>query len=336
MSSEPKISVIIPIYNTAEYLPRCLDSILNNTYQNLEVICINDGSIDESAVILERYAAADSRIISVNKANAGVSAARNTGLDIATGDFIAFVDSDDWIHFQFFEILLLIALENNANIVVCNENRVTGKGEDASIDLSIVRYQKLSLSQAVNDRNAKRYIWGRLYSRDLVKGHLFASDMSLSEDTVFNLNVLCSESNLRLFKTDLALYNYFSRPDSAVHTISSRAAEPAVRWYLSHIRDAESENVKTIYLFEAFKGAFSYRYGTMYEFDREDLQLRARGMISECLSNLRTQRGIPFVKRVQYYLLSYFPSLYRAFRIKDDKTLLKWEKEQKQRLKSHI
>ena len=129
MSSEPKISVIIPIYNTAKYLPRCLDSILNNMYQNLEVICINDGSTDESAVILERYAAADSRIISVNKANAGVSAARNTGLDIATGDFIAFVDSDDWIHFQFFEILLLIALENNANILFVMKTGLQAKGK---------------------------------------------------------------------------------------------------------------------------------------------------------------------------------------------------------------
>ena len=71
--------------------------------------------------------------------------------------------------------------------------------------MSIVRYQKLSLSQAVNHKNAKRYFWGRLYSKALVKGRLFVSDMALAEDTVFNLNVLCSESNLKLFKTDIAL-----------------------------------------------------------------------------------------------------------------------------------
>lgn len=102
MSGEPKISIIIPIYNTAEYLPRCFDSILHNTYRNLEIICVNDGSTDDDAVILEQYAVADSRIIMVNKENAGVSAARNTGLDIATGDFIAFVDFDDWIFYQYF------------------------------------------------------------------------------------------------------------------------------------------------------------------------------------------------------------------------------------------
>lgn len=334
MSGEPKISVIIPIYNTAEYLPRCLDSILNNTYRNLEIICINDGSTDDSAAIVERYAAADSRIIAINKINEGVSEARNAGLDLVTGDFIAFVDSDDWIHHQYFEILLSIALENNANIVVCNEIRVSENQQDIPIEIGNLHYQSMSLFQAVADRNAKRYIWGRLYSKNTVKGHLFDSNMCLSEDTVFNLDILCSQQELKLIKTDAALYFYFSRADSAVHTLSSRAAEPAVRWYLSRIKDAHSEDIKMLYLFEAFKGAFSYRYGTMYEPDRDTLQLRAKNMISECLSNLRLQRNIPFVKRIQYYLLSYFPFLYRAFRIKDDKTLLKWEIAQKQRLKS--
>ena len=94
MGKEPRISVIVPIYNTAAYLSRCLDSILNNTYKNLEVLCINDGSTDDSAVIIKQYASADSRVTAVNTANAGVSAARNTGLDMAVGDLVAFVDSE--------------------------------------------------------------------------------------------------------------------------------------------------------------------------------------------------------------------------------------------------
>lgn len=141
-------------------------------------------------------------------------------------------------------------------MVICNENRVSEKQKDVPIDFESIQLQNLSLFQAVNDRNAKRYICGRLYSKDIVNGRLFASNMSLSEDAVFNLDVLCSESNLRLFKTDASLYYYFSRFDSAVHTISSRATKPVVRWYLSHIRDPEAENIKPIYLLEAFKSAF--------------------------------------------------------------------------------
>ena len=91
MSSE-KISVIIPVYNTEKYIGRCLDSILNNTYKNLEVICVNDGSKDRSLEILNEYAEKDNRVKVIDKENGGVSAARNTALDVATGDFISFVD----------------------------------------------------------------------------------------------------------------------------------------------------------------------------------------------------------------------------------------------------
>ena len=84
-------------------MSRCLDSVLNNTYRDLEVICINDGSTDKSADILRQYAVKDERIIAINQKNAGVSAARNAGLDMATGDFVAFVDSDDWVHPQYFD-----------------------------------------------------------------------------------------------------------------------------------------------------------------------------------------------------------------------------------------
>ena len=117
---EMKISVIIPVYNTAEYLPRCLDSVLQNTYQNLEIICVNDGSTDDSAAVLKRYAESDSRIIVVNKINEGVSAARNIGLDIATGSFVAFIDSDDWVHSKYFEVMMHFQIKFNADIVASN------------------------------------------------------------------------------------------------------------------------------------------------------------------------------------------------------------------------
>lgn len=101
------VSVIIPIYNTARYLPRCLDSILNNDYKNLEIICINDGSTDNCLEILKEYENKDDRILLIDVPNGGVSKARNLGLDYATGDYICFIDSDDWIHRQFFSALLL-------------------------------------------------------------------------------------------------------------------------------------------------------------------------------------------------------------------------------------
>lgn len=102
MTKSSKISVIIPVYNTERYLPRCLDSVLSNTYDNLEVICINDGSTDNSINILDNYKVSDERVVVINQKNSGVSAARNAGINVATGEYIAFIDSDDWVHPQNF------------------------------------------------------------------------------------------------------------------------------------------------------------------------------------------------------------------------------------------
>ena len=113
-----KITAIIPVYNVENYLERCLKSILYNTYTNLEIICVNDGSTDNSKKILEDYSKRDKRVVVINKKNAGVSSARNAGIKIATGEYIAFVDSDDWIHEKYFEYL--IRGIDTADLVICN------------------------------------------------------------------------------------------------------------------------------------------------------------------------------------------------------------------------
>ena len=102
----PLISVIIPIHNTSRYLPRCMESIINSDCKNLEIICINDGSTDNCLEILQEYKNKDNRIRLIDVPNGGVTKARNIGLDYTTGDYICFIDSDDWIHRQFFNALL--------------------------------------------------------------------------------------------------------------------------------------------------------------------------------------------------------------------------------------
>ena len=109
------ISIIVPVYNSEKYIDRCLDSILNQTYKDLEIVLVNDGSNDQSLKILENYALRDTRIKVVNQENKGVAAARNTGLDNATGDYILYVDSDDWIENNMVE--RMVELSANADIV---------------------------------------------------------------------------------------------------------------------------------------------------------------------------------------------------------------------------
>lgn len=120
MSVEPKISIIVPVYKVEPYLRKCLDSIVGQTYQNLQIILVDDGSPDNCGKICDEYAARDRRIEVIHQANGGVSAARNAGLKLADGDYIGWVDSDDWIESGMYEYLLENALKYGADIAVCS------------------------------------------------------------------------------------------------------------------------------------------------------------------------------------------------------------------------
>ena len=126
---QPKISVIVPVYKVESYLGKCLDSIIGQTYHILEIILIDDGSPDRCGEICDEYAAKDPRIHVIHQQNAGLSAARNAGLDIASGDYIMFVDSDDWVEKNTCETVLMIAQQQQADIVCYGYNEVSSSGK---------------------------------------------------------------------------------------------------------------------------------------------------------------------------------------------------------------
>ena len=113
-----KVSIIVPVYNVEKYLKRCLESLVNQTLKDIEIICVNDGSTDGSLAILNEYVRNDDRIVVINQENSGQSVARNRGIDVAKGEYIGFVDSDDWVCEDYFERLHNSAIQNNAEIAV--------------------------------------------------------------------------------------------------------------------------------------------------------------------------------------------------------------------------
>ena len=129
------VSVVVPIYNMARYLPRCVDSVLEQSYKNLQIILVNDGSTDESLVICEEYARRDSRVEIINKKNGGLSDARNAGILSAKGEYIAFVDSDDYVHHQYIENMYLCIKRDNSDICICDLHSVN-EGEEDLADIS--------------------------------------------------------------------------------------------------------------------------------------------------------------------------------------------------------
>lgn len=324
MTKSPKISVIIPVYNTERYLPRCLDSVLSNTHKNLEVICVNDGSIDNSINILDNYKASDERVIVINQENSGVSAARNAGLNVATGEYIAFIDSDDCP--QYFEILLFAMSCKDSDVAACQYSQVSEESDDLIKPLT---YKKedifcTTVAEAIRDNYIKRAVWGRLYKRALVSGK-FETGLTWGEDAVFNYCTLATNALSAPFsRTKLPLYFYFSRETSITNTVSSKRYLELAKWYPENWSNERfSKEVQTVLLEQAAKELLIFRYREAFSTNPTCVD----ELIKRCRAYIAKAGILPLKKRALYSLMFACPPLYRLFRIVNDPTMLQWEKQ---------
>ena len=170
--SAPALSVIVPVYNVEPYLARCLDSVLAQTERDIEVVCVDDGSTDGSHAILARYAAADGRIRVVTQENKGLSGARNSGLDVARGRYVMFVDSDDWIPPYAAEGFLKVASESGAPVVV-SESYAVDSLEGPSPSGFAWTLERPALKRLVGRRKMQSSAWNKLYRADVLAGRRF-------------------------------------------------------------------------------------------------------------------------------------------------------------------
>lgn len=141
-----RISVIVPVYNVEKYLDKCVQSILNQTYENIELVLIDDGSTDGSSKICDKYGKIDSRVKVIHKENGGLSSARNRGIDEAVGKFITFIDSDDYIHHQMLEILYEGIIKNKSDISICEYRRFDENEtiEEEDYDKEVISFEKFT------------------------------------------------------------------------------------------------------------------------------------------------------------------------------------------------
>ena len=175
---QPLVSVIVPIYKVEPYLRWCLDSIVKQTYTNLEIILVDDGSPDGCPQICDEYAARDKRIVVIHKDNGGLSDARNAGLDICKGEYISFIDSDDWVANIYIEAMLKATITNNAEMVVGNFIRANQTYSLQISNYSLANVETLSPIQAVKKLWSPEYVifvtaWAKLAKRDLYKDICF-------------------------------------------------------------------------------------------------------------------------------------------------------------------
>ena len=190
----PKISVIVPVYNVERYLPQCLDSIINQTFRDIEIICINDGSTDNSGIILEEYAQKDSRLKVLNQENQGLSVARNNGIAQATGEYISFIDSDDFIHLEFLDTLYQTLIQSNCDIAGCDFQKVYNNEVPVLGNIKFKKYVS-ALDVLLNKKNFIHFnVWNKLYKREIIKDIQFVENLYF-EDWVFNLCVFAQNTS---------------------------------------------------------------------------------------------------------------------------------------------
>ena len=208
MRINPLISVIIPVYKVERYLPRCIESILRQTYSNFELILIDDGTPDRSGIICDRYAEKDSRIRVIHKENGGVSTARNAGIDAAKGEWVTFVDSDDWVQENYLEVL-------TSPLGVDDYDMTIGVLEWRAISRKIQEYEGYSInigeaSQIERALNCSELLgpWLKLFSLNIIKNNSmrFSKGIALGEDAIFVAKYL--KHCKKIYMTGKAIYCY--------------------------------------------------------------------------------------------------------------------------------
>ncbi|UOE95442.1 glycosyltransferase [Alkalihalobacillus sp. LMS39] len=228
MKIPPIISIIVPIFNVEKYIANCLDSLLNQSLKNIEIILVNDGSSDESGVIAEKYARTDDRIVVIHQKNKGISSARNSGLEIATGQYIGFVDPDDWIEESMYEKLYDVARKTDSSIVFCGFYEFY---EDTSRKVEILYPFLSNVNEGKSEVEREillpviigkvhAFTWNKIYKREeLIAREIYSpEDLPLMQDIIYNMNVLANVSNVAYINEPL----YYFRRHTTSNTMKFR------------------------------------------------------------------------------------------------------------------
>lgn len=222
------VSVIVPLYEAEQFMKKCVDSLLNQTYDNVEIILVNDGSKDNTVNICKEYEKEHSNIIVVDAPHGGVSVTRNIGLHYIKGDYFTFVDSDDWVEPTFVEDMIEKIIKNDAELAVCGYKKYYSSNnvrEEISTENNCVMTGEEVLYSMLKPNGTFTSLWNKMYSSKLLKAdsdlHLFNEELTIGEDEVWLVELLSNVS--KAVWVDKALYVWNQREGSITHTKSFEA-----------------------------------------------------------------------------------------------------------------
>lgn len=221
-----KISVIVAAYNIEQFIERCLESVINQTYTNLDIVVVNDGSTDETPEILNRISKTDSRINIVNQENRGLLEARKSGFSNSIGDYVLFIDGDDWIEPNTVEVLYQSIIKENYDIVQCKyiEKYDDGSSKD-DWDNNIGEFESHELMKMLLLGNVNHNIWTKLIKSSYIRDNniKFLDGVSFGEDLAFTFSLFLNQPKVLLI--DKVLYNYYQRANSLTNQLSNKVLE---------------------------------------------------------------------------------------------------------------
>lgn len=317
-----KISIIIPVYNSEKYLKKCLDSIVNQTYKNLEIIIVNDGSTDGSEKICKEYESNDDRVIYLYKENGGLPSARNMGLEHASGDYIGYVDSDDYCELDMFEYLITKAVENNADVARCSfffEYENNGKTEEVIYEKeNVVDNKDEQITDLLLNGHLSGVVWNKIYKFDKVKNIRFDSKYSCNEDLDYNYKVF--SSGVKAVYCTEPKYRYYIHNGSITMSKFSDGAFDVLRLKRKILLDfTDNENVYR----QAVKGyiisAFVVLSGVITRTDNKTAYKKIKQSIFQYKKYVLFGKEYSVFQKIKFILLWFAPFLYRYLIIKKNK-----------------
>lgn len=311
MLNNEKISIIVPVYNIEKYLSRCLDSIINQTYKNLEIIVISDGSVDGSNEIIRSYAAKDKRIVPVFKDNSGVSETRNVGLDKATGEYIGFVDGDDYIEPNMYETLLKNAIENNADISHCGYQMVFPSRVDYYYNTGkkVLQDKEKGIYDLITGEYIEPGIVIKLYKKSVLKNVRMEKGLIMTEDLLFNFKAFCNAE--KSYYEDIPLYHYIIRENSA-STMKDNYKTLANPVYVSERMLEGSKNYSEEIYNAAYKRVISMYIGIYRTINMQGLTdlKKLQKEVKEKLKKNKSKIGLTKKICTEKFLIEHCPMIY--------------------------
>ena len=296
----PKVSLVIPVYNVEKFLRRCLDSVLGQTFKDFEVICVNDGSPDNSLVILEEYSSKSKMIKVITQKNKGLSGARNTGIENANGEYICFLDSDDVLHPQYLEVLL-----ENADKKTISKCSFTDFSYDRDLNFNKIEniqgcfQNAIAFYSSVEDINLS--VCGKMYHKDIIAKYRFNEKCFFSEDVLFHTDVLTDDININ--DLDSKLYFYFENPESLVH-VKSTLKKVMSLLLVAETASTKHINNKNIYKYRISK-ALSNAIKSLetVEEDKTEAYNKIKDLKNR---NLITYKNLSLRKKLQLFIILKF------------------------------